>query len=266
MGQFKYMPKMESTEESAVLKLKKGGIAKKASGGAMAPAAVGALAAQMSKMAPKGAALTRGAAMNRPSPAIPAQAMGKKKGGEMESKSTEAKEEREIKGIKKELKSHENKPASKGHKGLKTGGVISKDGSRTGSVEQFRGGYKKGGKACMAEGGTASDIEKIINAKAPKSDMGQNPSEADRRLMEQQLADQKMDEATNRDYERFYSGKPSAKTVPMPSSDNRNQPAALRGLISKKTGGVMKKFADGGHCTMKSGGEGFKVGKKMSTW
>ena len=36
--------------------------------------------------------------------------------------------------------------------------------------------------------------------------------------------------------------------------------------INKKTGGVVKKFADGGHCSMKSGGEGFKVGKKMGTW
>jgi hypothetical protein len=40
-----------------------------------------------------------------------------------------------MKGLEKELKSHESKPASKGHKGLKTGGVALGNG----------GGYKKGG-------------------------------------------------------------------------------------------------------------------------
>jgi hypothetical protein len=68
--------------------------------------------------------------------------MGRKKGGEVESKSMHAKEERQIKGIKKELMTHEGKPASKAHKGLATGGVAN-----------AQGGYKKGGVAKYATGG-----------------------------------------------------------------------------------------------------------------
>ena len=68
--------------------------------------------------------------------------LGRKKGGEVESKKMHAKEERQIKGIKKELMSHEGKPASKAHKGLATGGVAN-----------AQGGYKKGGVAKYATGG-----------------------------------------------------------------------------------------------------------------
>ena len=74
-----------------------------------------------------------------------------KKGGKAEgseSKKTHMAEMKEMKGLEKELKSHENKPASKGHKGLKTGGVALGNG----------GGYKKGGKiAKFAKGGVAGD-------------------------------------------------------------------------------------------------------------
>jgi hypothetical protein len=57
---------------------------------------------------------------------------GKAEGGE--SKKTHMAEMSKMKGLEKELKSHASKPASKGHKGLKTGGVIN-----------GQGGYKKGG-------------------------------------------------------------------------------------------------------------------------
>jgi hypothetical protein len=52
-----------------------------------------------------------------------------------------------MKGLEKELKSHESKPASKGHKGLKTGGVA------LGNA----GGFKKGGDVKMAKGGVAGN-------------------------------------------------------------------------------------------------------------
>jgi hypothetical protein len=55
-----------------------------------------------------------------------------KKGGE--SKATHMAEMSKMKGLAKELKSHESKPASKGHKGLATGGVVN-----------GQGGFKKGG-------------------------------------------------------------------------------------------------------------------------
>ena len=69
-----------------------------------------------------------------------------KEGGE--SKAEHKAEMSKMKGLEKELKSHESKPASKAHKGLKTGGVA------LGNA----GGYKAGGKAKKyAKGGLAGD-------------------------------------------------------------------------------------------------------------
>jgi hypothetical protein len=136
MGQFKAMPKMQTTEPSVELKLKKGGPVKKAMGGAMPAAAMpserGIPAAARRGMAP--AMPRRGIGMG----GIP---MKRKAGGEVESAKTHASEMKAIKGLKSEMKSHEAKPASKAHKGLKTGGVIEK--YATGGVIQK---YKHGGK------------------------------------------------------------------------------------------------------------------------
>jgi hypothetical protein len=66
-----------------------------------------------------------------------------------------------MKGLEKELKSHEGKPASKGHKGLATGGVLksTKPGNyATGGVVNGQGGYKKGG-------AIASVIPESVSAK-----------------------------------------------------------------------------------------------------
>lgn len=169
------MAKMETTEPSvdeAGKGMKKGGKAKMADGGVpMGAAPAGALPAvaeqvrrrrpmtamEASAARPRGASLMRPAAMSRPAPAIPAQAMGRvKNGGAIESKAMHAKEERELKGIKKDLMSHESKPASKAHKGLKaggvpkyaTGGVVKK--YATGGVVNGQGGFKEGGFAKMS--------------------------------------------------------------------------------------------------------------------
>ena len=82
-----------------------------------------------------------------------------KKGGEVEGKAMHAKEERQIKGIKKELMSHEGKPASKAHKGLATGGVakyatggVVQKYATGGVVQKFAdGGFAK--MACKDGGG-----------------------------------------------------------------------------------------------------------------
>ena len=127
MGQFKPMVKMETTEPSVELKLKSGGEVKKQMGGAMPmrrpmpgmPARGGALTAA-APMKPSMAARRR-AMMEMPSAAAPAGPVGRagrmmKEGGDT-------------------LAEHASKPASKAHKGLKTGGVAN-----------AQGGYKKGGK------------------------------------------------------------------------------------------------------------------------
>jgi len=166
MGQFKPMVKMMTTEPTVELKLKKGGHVNMKKGGkaeashkkmamgggamdmmAGTPALVGRPAVNAPVRAPgKPSMASRRKAMmaKKPAMAKPAMPMGNpsmpapmKKGGE--SKATHKAEMTKMKGLEKELKSHESKPASKGHKGLKSGGMA------TGGVTNGQGGYAKGG-------------------------------------------------------------------------------------------------------------------------
>lgn len=140
MGQFKPMVKMMTTEPSVELKLKKGGkVEKKMQMGGMPAPAMPARGGMMPAASPgrPSMAARRRAMMAMPAGAAPAAPVGMagrvmKEGGE--SKSTHQAEMKAIKGLKSEMQSHKDKPASKAHKGLKTGGVV--DG---------QGGYKAGG-------------------------------------------------------------------------------------------------------------------------
>jgi hypothetical protein len=90
---------------------------------------------------------------NRPAAAAPMGGLPTmKKGGkagEVETPAMHKEEMKGIKGIGKELKSHESKPASKAHAGLKNGGMAT-SGVRLANA----GGYKKGGAAKkFADGG-----------------------------------------------------------------------------------------------------------------
>jgi len=172
MGQFKPMVKMMTTEPTVELKLKKGGHVNMKKGGkaeaghkkmadgggamgalAGTPALIGrpavnapvrapgkpSMASRRKAMAAKPAMAPKAPIGN---PAMPSTPM--KKGGE--SKATHKAEMNKMKGLEKELKSHESKPASKGHMGLKTGGVA-----------LGQGGYKKGGNVKKyAKGGVAA--------------------------------------------------------------------------------------------------------------
>jgi len=191
MGQFKPMVKMTTTEPSVELKLKSGGAVKMQMGGALAatpaagPAMRGAPArgGMMPAKSPGKPSLAdrRRAMKAGPTGAAPAGPMGMagrmmKKGGDT-------------------LAEHAAKPASKAHKGLKTGGVVDGQGgfksggiikstkgktkmdtakpdrspAKTGSVKMGKagyatggvakansGGYKKGGDVKMAMGGMSS--------------------------------------------------------------------------------------------------------------
>ena len=183
MGQFKPMVKMETTEPSVVLKLKKGGHVnmkkggnghspmKKMDGGPMGdmgamntppmirPPVVGGPSIgspRRPSMAERQKMLAMANMMKRRQPPAAAAPMGglptMKKGGKAGEVETPAMHKMEMKGIKgigKELKSHESKPASKAHAGLKKGGMA------TGGVAlDNAGGYKKGGAAKkFADGG-----------------------------------------------------------------------------------------------------------------
>ena len=163
---FKEMKMMKSTEPSvdeAGKGMKKGGKPKMQMGGAMPAAPLAAASMPMGSRAmpsrpamgrkpdPRAAMLEAAMAQRAP--------MMRKKGGEVESKSMHMKEERQIKGIKKELMSHEGKPASKAHKGLKTGGMpkyatggVVQKYATGGVVQKFAdGGFAK--VACKDGGG-----------------------------------------------------------------------------------------------------------------
>lgn len=151
MGEFKPMVKMDTSEPSVELKLKKGGTVKKMDGGVM-----GALSRTPAVTRPTmgNPAAARAVAQRRKpliAPTAPAPAGTRpmmKKGGEVESKSMHKAEMSAIKGVGKELKKHESMPASKAHKGLKTGGVAksTKPGEyKTGGVVNGQGGFKAGG-------------------------------------------------------------------------------------------------------------------------
>lgn len=154
MAEFKPMVKMMTTEPSVELKLKKGGKVEKKmqmggmpSGSMTGPARGGMMAAK-APMKPSLAARRRAMAA-RPSGAAPAAPVG------MASRMMKEG------GMPEALKEHASKPASKAHKGLKTGGVVKGNG----------GGYKKGG---MVEGDTKtyedfSDKDNIIKTKTHKS-------------------------------------------------------------------------------------------------
>jgi hypothetical protein len=166
MGQFKPMVKMETTEPSVELKLKKGGHVsmkkkeehghKMMDGGMTGPMMARGMPPAMMAMAPKRPPMAmRRKAMTAMPTAMPTPMM--KKGGEMESSKVHKEEMAEMGKVEKELKHHESMKASKAHKGLKSGGQASGDTTMvhtskkdsahgTGSVKEGNGGgYKKGG-------------------------------------------------------------------------------------------------------------------------
>jgi hypothetical protein len=163
MGQFKPMVKMETTEPSVELKLKKGGCVTSAkkmmNGGVMgalsqapAPGARGGMApaARPGKpsMMDRRKAMMGKSAMARPMMA---------KGGAMDA-----------------LEAHAAKPASKGHAGLKTGGVAKspKPGNyATGGVVNGQGGYKDGGIIKSEKGKTKVVTAKVDHNSAPTGDV-----------------------------------------------------------------------------------------------
>ena len=186
---FKREPKMKTTEPSVDEVgggMKRGGHAKKMALGGGLPnrqitgAMPPALAAEMAKQGSGRASMMQPRAVARPASGMP---MMRKKGGEVESKSHEMKEEREIKGIKKELKMHESMKAGKAHKGLKRGGEVDMPGGLLGGIEASKShtkaktgdiegpGYKRGGKMHKAKGGSvaAEANTKVVEAKQRKS-------------------------------------------------------------------------------------------------
>ena len=174
MGQFKPMVKMETTEPSIELKLKKGGAVKKANGGA--------LMAALPSTRPSGAiGAPRGGMPAAARPGMPSMAARRaamagrpmmKEGGE--TKAEHKAEMKKMSKVEHELKAHEAKPASKAHKGLKTGGVAKspKPGNyATGGVVNGQGGYKAGGIIKSEKGETKMVTAKVDTNSAPTGEV-----------------------------------------------------------------------------------------------
>lgn len=162
MAEFKPMTKMMTTEPSVILKLKKGGPVCKADGGHMP------MGREQSTLPGRAATVTRGAPpmpSRAPSGALPAAAAtgmanrrvpGLKNGGE--APSVHKKEMSAISNLEKAAKKHKGMPASKAHKGLKTGGVV-----------KGQGGFCEGGMMKKAIGGA---VEMPSKPKTPGPKVG----------------------------------------------------------------------------------------------
>ena len=133
----------------------------------------GSMGAPMGSAMPARGGMMPVARPKRPTMAARRAAMlGMTEGGE--SKATHKAEMTKMKGLEKELKSHESKPASKGHKGLKSGGMACATGGvtkstkpgeyATGGVVNGQGGFKKGG--AIAKSGV---IPESVSAKGGES-------------------------------------------------------------------------------------------------
>lgn len=273
-------PKMMTTEPSVDevgMGMKKGGKTKMAMGGN--PMA-GYPARPRARMAPT-------ASMGRAMPSTP-MAMGsvppsvmRKKGGEVESKAEHKSEMKAIGKVEKELKSHESKSASKGHKGLKMGGSskYAKDntpGGLLGGISATRAnkkgttggieltGYKKGGTALAAKG----DRFQARSALKPKIDINDKVVSA--------RTNKKLSGSTGKVANTVSGGKPagfkkggsvSSKGMAVAKHYmNATNTAQGKPAVKGKTGKIEgSKFKDGGHATMACKAEGgFTAMKKMA--
>lgn len=257
MGQFKPMPKMETTEPSVELKLKKGGKVKKMQMGGnpmMAGAQMPVSPRRRMAMAPK--AMARQPALLR------------KNGGHMgesmkEIEAHERNERDELKRVEKELKSHEGMRASKAHKGLKNGGAPKAGpnvmGGLAGGLEATRTvskkttggvrapGYKNGG-ALNAKGAA---VAKKYMSKMNSGDPMPTVKGSTKGLEGSKFKKGGAVAAKGMAIAKKYMTKINSGS-PMPT-------------VKGKTGSLEgSKFKDGGHATMtcKDGG-GFTAMKKM---
>jgi len=179
MSSFRPMVKMDTSEPTVELKLKKGGSVSKPkkmmNGGMMGslPAAAAPVGAR-GGMGPVARPTRPSLAARRA--AMKAAPMGRptmKEGGE--TKAEHKAEMAAIKSVDKKLSKHAEKAASKAHKGLKTGGVVmGQGGYKTGGVVMGQGGYKDGGgvKGGGVEGNVSSAKPGATNTKTGEVKLG----------------------------------------------------------------------------------------------
>ena len=169
---FKPMTKMMTTEPSVELKLKKGGAVAKPKKmmdggvmGALSSAPVGVRGGMPAAARPAKPSMMarRKAMMGRPMMA---------EGGE--TKAEHASEMKKMASTEKKLAKHASMPASKAHKGLKTGGVAKSPAPgnyKTGGVVNGQGGFKEGGVIKSTKGETKMHTAKVDTNSAPTGEV-----------------------------------------------------------------------------------------------
>jgi len=300
MGQFKPMVKMMTTEPTVELKLKKGGkVEKKMQMGgvpAMAPAMGGlpARGGDMAAAAPARPDMMRRRRMMKAMGAGPAAPVGSasrmmKEGGE--TSSMHKAEMKKMASTAAELKEHKSMPASKGHKGLKTGGVAMGQGgykkggnvakyasggiikspmaktmmhtaspdnspAKTGGVKNGNGGgYKSGGVAKFAKGGGVEGNVSTSSAGVSNTTTGE--------VRKGNAGGFKKGGATKK-FARGGSVNDSGKAEAMPQGHKKpSAPVSITALSGTfKKGGKVKKMAEGGDAQQKENAEGYKNWEK----
>lgn len=273
---FSRMPKMETTEPSVDevgAGMKKGGKTKKMAMGGNPMA--GFPARPRARMAPTAQVARPPMAMGSVPPAVM-----RKKGGEVETKAEHKAEMKKLGKVEKELKSHESKPASKGHKGLKSGGSskFAKDntpGGLLGGISATRAnkkgttggieltGYKKGGTALAAKGDRFQtkttlkpkiDInDKVVSARTNKKTSGSTGKVANTVSGGRPAGFKKGGSIASK-------GMAVAKHYMNATNDGQKMPT-----VKGKTGKLeLSKFKNGGHVAMTCKSEGgFTAMKKM---
>ena len=168
MGQFKPMVKMMTTEPTVELKLKKGGAVAMKKGGSTTKAkkmAMGGLGAMAAPTMPSNmpAEMPAGPAPKKPSMASRRKAM-------MASKMP-VRPVMKNGGMPESLKKHADMPASKAHKGLKSGGMA----CATGGVVMGQGGYKDGG-SVIPVSASKKGAEGYVNTKMNTATPDRSPA------------------------------------------------------------------------------------------
>ena len=228
MGQFKPMVKMMTTEPTVELKLKKGGAVAMKKGGSTTKAkkmAMGGLGAMAAPTMPSSmpAEMPAGPAPKKPSMASRRKAM-------MASKMP-VRPVMKNGGMPESLKKHADMPASKAHKGLKTGGVA-----------MGQGGYKDGG-SVIPVSASKKGAEGYVNTKMNTATPDRSPAKTGEVKMGNGGGYKKGGMAK---YAKGGGVENNVSTTPAGVTNTTTGGVRKGNAGGFRKGGATKKFADGG--------------------
>jgi hypothetical protein len=224
MGQFKPMVKMETTEPSVILKLKNGGHVAMKKGGSATEAkkmAFGGLPSSMpAKMNTKMPPMVDKDTMMASAPKKPSMASRRKSMMSMKAPVTPVMKNG---GMPESLKKHADMPASKAHKGLKTGGVV-----------MGQGGYKNGG-SVIPVSASEKGAKAYVNTKMNTTPKGTKTGKTG-----------EVKKGNGGGYAKGGGVNGNVSSTPAGVTNTKTGEVRLGNAGGYKKGGAPKKFADGG--------------------